>query len=347
MTLVINDVDVAYKLNPSLPSDTRTYYVDYINLNADINQNVFPFYIYFLRIIEFPFHNALFAVWGQAVITFFLLDIIVRNKHNLLFLCLFHAIIYTNANMFKDNLVLIFSLLTYVILSRCPSRILQSIIIFLSITIISRVRPFLYLTTPACLIPFYTHLRSQRIKNTLLIAICVTFVIVFVLAQGYIQGVANAFSDDASVLAGKASPPVAFAKILIGPTPMHYFHSERFMVQPFGPEQSVLYCIYNLLYYIVFVYWIIYLVRNYKEIFHDLNISTPKFYLFSLAFAQTVVYVVIYGSADIRQRALIVTLLFLASANKIDIFKIPDTFNNRLAYFCLICLMGLITVMSS
>lgn len=177
--------------------------------------------------------------------------------------------------------------------------------------------------------------------------ICFILVIVFMLAQGYIEGVANTFSDDAAVLAGKASPPVAFVKILIGPTPMHYLHSERFMVQPFGVEQSVLYCIYNLLYYIVFVYWIIYLIRNYKKIFWDLNISTPKFYIFSLAFAQTVVYVVIYGSADIRQRALIVTLLFLASINKTNIFKIPDTFNNRLAYFSLICLMGLITVMSS
>lgn len=347
MALVINGVDVAYKLNPSLPSDTRTYYVDYFNLNADISQNVFPFYIYFLRIIEYPFHSALFAVWGQAVITFFLLDIIVRNKRNLLFLCFFHAIIYTNANMFKDNLILIFSLLTYIFLSRCHSKILQSIIIFFSIVIISRVRPFLYLTTPACLIPFYTHLRSQRLRKILLVAICLTLIIVFVLAQGYIQGVANAFSDDASVLAGKASPPVAFVKILIGPTPIHYLHSEKFMVQPFGMEQSVLYCVYNLLYYIVFVYWIIYLIRNYKEVFYDLNINTPKLYIFSLAFAQTVVYVVIYGSADIRQRALIITFLFLATINKTNIFKIPDTFNNRLAYFSLVCLMGLITVMSS
>lgn len=67
---ICNGIDVQYKANISLPSDTDLYYSAF-KATDDIRNYTFYQYPLALRIISFPVYNSLFAVWGQCVIIFF------------------------------------------------------------------------------------------------------------------------------------------------------------------------------------------------------------------------------------------------------------------------------------
>lgn len=347
-TFIAQGVDVTYKIDLSKPSDTAMYYKYYINPLEKIENSVFPIFIYYLRIIEYPFHNALFVVWVQSTITFFLIDLIVQNKRNLLFICFFHALIYTNTGMFKDNFIIIISLLTYLLIIKCKSVFIQSLLIAGSVWLLSTVRPFLInFIIPLSIIPYWINIKSVKLKNGILVVACCIGVIVWILMQSYISGIMRMFENDSSVIHGRASPPIALIKIVAGPTPIHYLLSDKFMVQPFSIGQSLLYCFYHVLYYFVCIFWIIYLFRNIKQIFKSYSNDTAKTFLLGLACAQGLVYVVIYGSADIRQRAIIILFLFLSTLSKKNIFKIPNTQINRLIFMGLSCLFLAITFINS
>lgn len=222
------------------------------------------------------------------------------------------------------------------------------IIIAISVLLLFQVRPFLKnFLIPLTLIPLWTHINSARIKKATIILGCIAGVVVWIMMQSYITGIMRLFENDTAVVDGRSSPLAAIVKILIGPTPMHYLLYNKFMVQPFCAEQSVLFFCYHLLFYFVLSFWIMSLFINYRLIVDKFYISTANIYILSLGLAQGLVYTVIYGSADIRQRAIIILFTFLATITHKDIFKIPNTYRNRLALVGLFGILAIITYISS
>lgn len=318
---VVNGIDVVYKIDPSHPSDSFMYYGGYTSPWNQIGTYGFSEYPYFLRVLSFPIVNALFATWGQSALLFLLLDLIVRNKRNLWLFITLHALIYTCTNLFKDNLILLIGLGGYLVLNKVRNVWLQCMVILGMIAMMAWVRPFLSLTMPLCLFPLLFRIKSVRTKN-LLLALCFLGGTVYLYMQrDFIAGVMNAFANDTSIIEGKSSPPVAVVKILLGPTPVHYLFARDFFVQPFLPAQSVFFCLLHGLYYISFAFLIAYVIFRYKTICNLYKASTAKLSLLLFALAQMLVYVVIYGSADIRQRAVILTFLFIFCLTDEPIFK--------------------------
>lgn len=306
-----NGIDVAYKIDLSLPSDTYLYYKGYMAEWTKITDYSYPIYPYFLRIIEYPFHNALFAVWGQGMLTFFLLDIIVKQKKNLIFFVFFHALIYTNVNMFKDNIIIIVGLLSYIILSKTKSIPLQCGIIAGAIGLIATVRPFMGMFLPIALLPLWTNLKSKKIKKYMFIIGCLITIIIFISYMDFIAGVQASFSGDSSVQEGRSSPPIALIKVLLGPTPLHYLFYGQYMHQPFLDSHTKLYTLLHLIYYVIFAFWVVYMYSNWRVICNIYTMSISRMFLLSLALVQLVVYIMIYGSADIRQRAIIIAFIYI------------------------------------
>lgn len=233
--------------------------------------------------------------------------------------------------MFKDNYLIVISLLGYIALRKYNSIWLQILFISLNVFILYQVRPFLYqFLIPLSLLPLWTHIKSEKIKKFIFIVGCCTGIIIWLVMQTYISGIVKMFENDTSVIGGRASPIEAIIKIIIGPTPMHYLYFKKFLVQPFCIEQSIIFFIYHILFYIVLTYWIVYCCNNLKRIIYTISNSTPRLYLTSLALAQGLVYVIIYGSADIRQRAIIILFIFLSSVSTGNIFNLKSNSWNKI-----------------
>lgn len=337
-------IDVTYKIDLSLPSDTYLYYSAYVSEWTKIADQIFPIYPYFLRIIEYPFHNALFAVWGQCVLTFFLLDIIIKQKKNLLFYVFFHALIYTNVNMFKDNIIIIVGLLSYIILNKTKSSLLQSGIIAGAVGLVAAVRPFMEMFFPIAILPLWVNIKNKSIKRNLFIIGCLSFVVIFVAMQDYISGIQNTFSDDSSVQAERSSPPIALIKVLLGPTPLHYLFHEQYMQQPFLDSHTFVYTLLHIIYYVIFAFWAIYIYSNWRVICNIYTMSISRVFILSFAMIQMIVYIMIYGSADIRQRAIIISFLYIFTLidNKIVIIRRMQH-NKFLIFAIVICCLSILT----
>ena len=342
-----NGIDVTYKIDLSLPSDTYLYYSAYISEWSKIANHIFPIYPYSLRIIEYPFHNALFAVWGQCVLTFFLLDIIIKQKKNLLFFVFFHALIYTNVNMFKDNMIVLIGLLSYILLNKTKSSLLQIGIIGGAIYLVATVRPFMVMFFPMALLPLWVNIKNKSIKRNLFVIGCLVIVVIFVAMQDYIAGIQNTFSGDSSVQGERSSPPVALIKILLGPTPLHYLFHEQYMQQPFLDSHTYIYTLLHLIYYVIFAFWAIYIYSSWRVMCNIYTMSISRVFILSFAMIQMIVYVMIYGSADIRQRAIIISFLYIFTLidNKIVITRRMQH-NKFLIFAIVICCLSILTFIS-
>ena len=110
---------------------------------------------------------------------------------------------------------------------------------------------------------------------------------------------------------GRSSFIVALFKIVFGPTPSHYLYSKQYFSQPFLPEQSFYFAILHYAYYLSFAFLSVYIIGNVRRLLNIYKVSIAKLFLLFVATAQMIVYIVIYGSADIRQRAVILTLIFV------------------------------------
>lgn len=330
----------------SVPSDTDLYYTAF-KATDDISNYTFYQYPLALRIISFPLRDALYAVWGQCVILFFLLDVIVKKKENLLFFLFFHALVYTTTNLFKDNLILIFSLLGYLALDKSKRVWTQCLVIFITVSVIAWIRPFIGMALPIIIIPFWFRIKSPIIKRNLLYGGIVIAILFLYQQKEFIEGVMLSFSNEGSLQEGKSIVPVAIVKVFLGPTPMHYFFAERFFVQPFLKEQGIFYSILHLVYYIFFAYWISYLITYRREITLSLKCSVAKCFIFLLAFSQLLCYVIIYGSADIRQRAIIISSLFLSTLIGKQIFILKMNIVQFRIWLFSIILLLLLTFINS
>ena len=187
------------------------------------------------------------------------------------------------------------------------------IIIFITILSMSFIRPFLGMAMPLVCIPFWFKIKSERKKMILLLIAFVLGALFLLSKKTYIEGVIITFANDTAVAEGRSNFIVAIIKVFLGPTPIHYFHAKEYFVQPFLNSQGYLYTLLHLTYYIGFSFWIPYIYLHRRIILNSLKTSLSKCFILLLAISQLLCYTIVYGSADIRQRAVIITFIFIAS----------------------------------
>ena len=340
-------IDVAYKVNLSLASDTKLYYQGYTSSWENLGNNLFYHYPLILRLLTFPWVNSLFATWGQSTLIYLLLDIIVKSKQNLLLFISLHALIYTSTNLFKDNLILLIGLFGYIILDKSKNSIWQCAIIFLLISIMSWIRPFLKFALPLSLYPLFLHINSIKIKNTILLLLVISFVLILYSQREFIHGVMNSFADDAALAEGRSSVPVAIVKIIFGPTPFHYIFAQKYFSQPFLHTHTYIFGILHYLFYLILCFFIVHLFYNYKRILNIYKASVARLFVLLIAVVQLFVYVIIYGSADIRQRGVILTFTFLyCIVDQESIFKRRFKKSQFVLLLASLCFVNIITIIS-
>lgn len=329
---IIADIDVLYKVDVGLISDTRLYYENYMGRWENLKNELFADYPYSLRIFTYPWINALYATWGQSVLSFFLLDVIIKNKRNLLFFIFFHALIYTSTNLFKDNLILSLGLLGYIVLKYLKNIWLQCGVVIITFMVIARIRPFIGYAIPLGLFPLLFRIKSLNVKRFLLLLGLFLVIGVLYSQKDFILGVMNSLSGDSSA-GTRSNPIVALMKIFLGPTPLHYLHSQRYFEQPFLVTQSYFYSVLHYLYYIALSFFCMYVIDNWKDLIDVCKMHVAKAFVLFLGLIQLVVYMIIYGSADIRQRGVIITfILVYCLADAESIFKRKLTYNNMIVF---------------
>ena len=309
----LNGVDVAYKVNLSRPSDTFLYYSAFMSDFDKVEQFLFFQYPLFLKLLVFPFNYALLAVYGQSVLLFLLLDIIVKKKSNLLIFILNHTLIYTTTNMFKDNFILLVVLLVFIFLSHIRNVYLSIAISAISFFVIAWVRPFFSFLIPLSFFPLWGRIKSPKMRFILVLVILSIIGYILFSYWNLIMYVLTRWSTEASTQEEKSSPLIALAKVFLGPTPFHYLFHKEYFIQPFLDIHAVFFFILHLLFYITFSFVIVYVLFNMKDIKNQFFTNKIQYlYVFIIALFLLTVYVVAYGSADIRQRALIITFFYLS-----------------------------------
>jgi hypothetical protein len=307
-----NGIEATFQIDQTKISDTILYYNGYISSFSDIYKHEAYQYPFFLKILSWPLNNVLFAVYGQSVVLFLLLDIIVKKKINLLLFIFNHALIYTSVNLFKDNLVLIVGLFAFILIKLFRSSFIQIMLVSSAFAVISLVRGFFGLLLPFSFFPIQQKIKSRRFKR--FVVVIIGLVIAFVLIQSWstINYVIKTWNADSSLQEEKSSPLIALVKIFFGPTPFHYLFYDIYFVQPFLNAHAFVFFVLHLLFYIMFIYVGTYFILNFKYLIKNI-LYMGNAYLFSLLISLFLltVYAVAYGSADIRQRALIISFSFI------------------------------------
>ena len=305
-----NGIDAAFQIS-NKPSDTRLYYTAFTTGFDKISDYMFYQYPYFLKLICFPFNNSLFGTLSQAALVFLLLDLLVKDKRHLLLFISSHALIYTLTNFFKDNLIIIIGLITILALRYYKNLIIQILIAVLSILLIGMVRPFFYMFLPFTIFPLYPYVKSKRSKKILIIVALLILLILLVVNWGLVMFIASSWDTVASVQDEKSSPPVALIKVFLGPGPRHYLFHDSYFEQPFLDEQGCFFYFMHIVYYVVFSYVVVNVIQERKNIFNIFELKSDQIYMLLNSLTQLVIYVIAYGSAEIRQRAIIILFLYL------------------------------------
>lgn len=307
-----NNIEAAFQIDLTKPSDTALYYEGFKSSFKNIDQILFYQYPLFLKILAYPFNITLIAIYGQCILVFFFLDIIIKIKSNLLLFIFNHTLIFTITNLFKDNFILITALFTFILLKRIKNTLLQSVITAISFTVIAWVRTFFYMLIPIAFFPLISYVKSKKVKFLICIGIIGVIISIIIINLPLIQYVIDNWATDESVQDEKSSPLIAIIKIFLGPTPLHYLFHSRYFVQPLLDSLGFYFCILHIIYYITFTYVMIFVYSNWKNLFVGILHKNPaRIYMLLNGTFLLAVYTLAYGSADIRQRALIITFLYL------------------------------------
>jgi len=307
-------IEAAYQISAK-PTDTHIYHKAYIAPWEQIQAYLFYQYPLILKALTYPFNNAFYAVFVQACFMAGVTVWALRGSHVLFYwlILLNHAVIYTSMNFFKDNYFLILCLLTIGVISRVKSQLMNTGTIFLSVFLLSVIRPFSLLFIPLSGIP-YMFGPSPRWLKTLIWGISIAGMVAILVTQwGLIMYVFSSWSTEASV--GTTGLSVtSLPKILLGPTPFHYFYYEAHFIQPILASHAVVFTLLHFVYYFALSVFLVVLIDNFKSWLKGLFSSPAALFSLGLGMAILVVYLIAYGSADVRQRAIILSLLFTAVA---------------------------------
>ncbi|WP_129408526.1 hypothetical protein [Marinitoga lauensis] len=322
----IQNYEALYQVEPKT-SDTYLYHTAFKAYISDIHNYLFYQYPLFLKILIYPFQNAFFALIVQSNIIFFLLMLITKNWNDLYFFILYtnHTLIFTTVNFFKDNYIIILGLSGIYLLQKTKNKIYQSIILFFTIYLIDMVRPFFKFFYFLIILPF---LKNERIqKKHLFLLYSLIFLLIAAVFLIYSQTIFSVLDKLGS--SGDSSPGFSITspiRALFGPTPIRYLFHKNYFAQPFLGSQGYLYYFLHILFYLTFPIILIIFMLDIKKYFYLNNINTDSLFSFSISFLTFAVYQVVYGSADIRQRAVILTffVFFVLNETKIKISKIKE-----------------------
>lgn len=308
--LALNGVEAAFQIAPK-PSDSYLYYGTF-NLDFnEIGRQTFYEYPLFLKSIIYPFENPYFAVFSQSI--FLCLSVLLAFKNssyiNYAIILLSHCVIYTVSNFLKDNLILISVFFTVFLINECKGVLIRVLIIALSLYLMSSIRPFLLLFMPLCFAPFFSINLSKKMKFMFAFLGVIGFAGIIYFNWGLINYVATKWSSDHSVGTSGMSI-LAPVKIFLGPTPLHYIKFEDYFIQPILSSHSYLLAVFHVFYYLLLSLLVVMFVINIKKIPKIYFNNLSSIYLFGIGFGLMLVYIVAYGTADIRQRALIHSFIF-------------------------------------
>tara|TARA_R110000868_G_scaffold103748_4_gene285575 strand:- start:259 stop:1416 length:1158 start_codon:yes stop_codon:yes gene_type:complete len=343
MLLGEQGVEAAFQISGK-PSDTDLYY-DAFQADFDsVSTYLFFHYPLFLKGLVFPFNNAYFALLGQcAALSLFCL-LALRDSPNIFYVLVLlnHTVIYTCTNFFKDNYMLILMLFCIAVLVRIQQRWLKSVSILLCILLMAYVRPFALLFIPLAAVP-YMFANSNKVVRALFWILGIgTLATVLVTQWGRIVYVASNWAVDASV--GSEGLSIAsLPKVILGPTPFHYLHFEEHFVQPLLGTHAILLTLLHFVFYAALSYFVVLFALNFsmwKKTFFN---SIPALFSMSVSLGILVVYMVAYGSADIRQRAVILSLLFIAIA--LPLVEKKMTWQSDVAEHQIIWMVGVFSIL--
>jgi hypothetical protein len=209
--------------------------------------------------------------------------------------------------------------MTYILLKNIRNCFVQTAIIAASFLVMSYVRPWFTYLLPVAAFPILITSHKQmwiKYMSVLLFSLALGYVayikmdtIYYVMTSHFIDA-----TDPKSVALGKSSPVMAVIKIFLGPTPMHYLFHDKHFVQPFSNLHGILFAVLHMFYYITFAFFVVYAAKKirYFRIRTLLQMPAQRLFLLVCFAFLFVVYIFAYGSADIRQRAIIITCFYLS-----------------------------------
>ncbi|KLO24335.1 hypothetical protein X275_00625 [Marinitoga sp. 1197] len=341
----IQNYEAVYQVEPK-PSDTYLYYTAFKTFLSDINHYLFYQYPLFLRIMIYPLKNAYFALYIQSNIVFLLIMLISEKLNNLYFFILYmnHTLIYTNVNFFKDNYIIIVGLLGIYLLQKIKNKIFQSVIIYISVFFIDLVRPFFKFFYFLLILPF---IKNKKLKAKHLIVFYISiFFFISIIIYIYSETIFSVLdvmekSGDSSLGFSLTSPIRSF----FGPTPIRFLFHENYFEQPFLKSQGYIYYFLHIIFYFLFPVVIIIFIIDIKKYFYLNKIKTDSLFSFSISFLTFSVYQVVYGSADIRQRAIIILFFVFFVLNETDI-KVEKLIDYKFIYSIFLIMEGLLSYFS-
>ncbi len=308
--LALNGVEAAFQIAPK-PSDSYLYYGTF-NLDfIEIGSQIFHEYPLFLKSVIYPFDSPYLAIFSQSI--FLCLSVLLAFKKapyiNYAIILLSHCVIYTTSNFLKDNLILIGVFFTVFLINEFKGVFIRVLIIALSLYLMSSIRPFLLLFMPLSFAPVFSVNLSKKVKVMFAVLALIGFAFVIYFNWGLINYVATKWSSDHSVGTSGMSI-LAPVKIFLGPTPLHYAKFEDYFIQPILASHAYLLTVLHVFYYLLisllFVMFVVNLRKMPRIYFNDVS----SIYLFGIGFGLMLVYIIAYGTADIRQRALIHSFIF-------------------------------------
>ena len=297
------------------PSDTRLYFEAFQANFENVSSYLFYHYPLFLKYLIYPFDNAYLALIGQCAVLVAVTLWVLRDSHNIFYLLVLlnHTVVYTATNFFKDNYLLVLVLLTIGLLSRMDWRFGKSALIVLCILVMAKLRPFCMLFMPLAAIPYMFDNDNAKVRWLFWVVSITALGTILITQWGTISYVATSWSADASV--GTTGFSIASVpKIILGPTPFHYFYHDSHFAQPFLDSHGTALMLLHFIYYIILAFFVVLVIKNIN--IWRLFIFKCHAAIFSLSIGLSImlVYMVAYGSADIRQRAIILGLLFVGFA---------------------------------
>ncbi|TMP47582.1 hypothetical protein [Pseudoalteromonas sp. S1688] len=321
---VLEGVEAAYQVSTK-PSDSHLYHSTFLLDLEEMHTQLFFHYPYFIKLLILPFSSAYFALVGQSAVIVTLLLLILKKSNNFIygFILLNHALLYTITNFFKDNLFIIIFLSCIFLLGTLKGKFLKALTIFTCILLATKIRPFIGLFTPLAALPYYFSIKNQTLKNVALLLIGSMVSIIIFINWSLISYVLNNWSDDASV-GSEGFSILSPLKVILGPTPFHYFYFEKHFVQPFITFQAWILTFFHYFYYAIASVFFTKVLLNIKLFIKEINSNLAAIFSFSLGFGVFIVYMLAYGSADIRQRAIIilfVALPFFICRSSVKIFS--------------------------
>lgn len=307
-------IEAAFQIS-GRPSDTDLYY-DAFQANFDsVSNYLFFHYPLLLKYLVFPFNNAYWALIGQcAAISLFCL-LVLRDSPNIFYILVLlnHTVLYTATNFFKDNYMLLLMLISLAVLIRTQQRWLKSMSILICILLMTYVRPFCLLFIPLAAVPYMFANRNKSVRALFWLLCVGTLGAVLVTQWDKITYVASSWADDASV-GSEGLSITSLPKVILGPTPFHYLNFGEHFVQPLLNSHAILLTFLHFLFYAALSYFVVVFVGNFSQFKKAFFNCIPALFSMGVSLGVLVVYMVAYGSADIRQRAVILSLFFIAVA---------------------------------